>query len=641
MAPTGSSNYNKYTGPTTITSQRNWILNMDDPANWTSYASCADYNSSGPNWLAAPIMPFTIVPVTPGLWRGSATLPAGTDWFNCKNWDDVQIPTIATNVVIDPALGSTRNCVVGLVPGSSAECASITQTSGAAVRQLTVQQNSTLTIDGPLTISRTAPAGSLTTGVLDNSELNCSTLTVTGTTAGAINEAIFRCDAGGTVRVEEGLTIGVGGLLDLATPGGTLWLGGDWVNLEDETHFQEAGSSVILNGNVDQNLTISSGPEVFSRFQLAKSGGDLLLNTPIEIRTELDLSSGRIMNTATELVTLRAGSTALNASDASFVHGPVQKIGNSDFTFPVGKGGSLRPCGLTGITGLATGAFTAEYFPISAYTWGSAMEPTLDRVSDCEYWIIDRTAGTGNAVVVLSWDTPESCGVTEPNDLRVARWDGSLWLDRGNGGASPLAAFGTVPSAGAQTLFSPWTLASINGLNPLPISLVDFTAKPEGDRVRLDWITASEQDNALFTVERSADASIFEPVLHVPGAGNSVQVLHYTDVDPRPLSGLSYYRLMQTDVDGTSTYSRVVSVYMGRPDLRPLVVFGTADNLTALHGFPEGSRYELMDMTGRLVAEGTVTQTEMLNATVAGLQRGAYLFRMIDGDRMESVRFVY
>lgn len=642
MAPTGSSNYNKYTGPTTITSQRNWILNVDDPANWTSYATCTDYNSTGPNWLTAPIMPFTIVPVIPGLWRGSATLPAGTDWFNCKNWDDVQIPTITTDVIIDPALGSTRNCVVGLVAGSAAECASLTQTSGGAVRQLSVQLNSTLTIDGPLTINRTAAAGALTTSVLDNSELNCSTVVITGTTAGA-NEAVLRCDAGGTVRVEDDLTIGLGGLLDLATPGGTLQLGGDWVNLEDETHFLESGSRVIFNGNVDQTITTGAGAEVFGALQLAKSGGDLILNTPVELRTELDLGSGRVFTTAANLLTLRAGSTAINASDLSFVHGPLQKVGNTAFTFPVGKGANLRPCGLSTISGTAAGAFTAEYFPISGYTWGTNLEPTLDHISDCEHWIIDRTAGSGNAVVELTWDTPESCGVTDPVDLRVARWDAGLgiWQDRGNGGATPLAPTGTVLSGGVQTLFSPWTLASVTNENPLPITLIGFTAKPEGPNVRLDWSTASERNNDFFTVERSADGVLFDPILTVPGAGHSDLPLSYTDLDRSPLLGVSYYRLRQTDHDGTSAVSPVVSVVMGRNTVRPLSLFVAQGQLNALHGFATGSRYELLDMTGRLISAGVVQSEGSLSIPLPALQSGAYLLRLTDGERAESSRFVY
>lgn len=638
MAPTLATDYNKYIGLMTAATQRDWIIRVDDIANWSSYANCADYNAGGFNWVTAPILPITVAPFVAGRWRGSTS----TDWFDCKNWDDVTIPTIATPVVVDPTWAA-RNCVVGVTAPGAAECASLLHTSGGINRQLIVQNTSTLTIDGPLSMVRTA-AGPLTATVDATSELTAASVNLVGITPGAINETILRCDDGGTIRVEDDLVISTGAMMDLQGAigaSGTLYLGGDWTNLESELNFQDQNSTVILNGNLDQALSIAVGPEVFGTLRIWKSGGDVILADPLEIRTELDLSTGRIMNTATELVTMRAGSTAINFSDASFVHGPVEKLGNTAFTFPVGKGGSLRPCGLSGYS--ATGGFIAEYFPISGYTWGNVLEPTLDHISDCEYWTIDRSSGSANAVVELTWDTPESCGVTSLPDLRVARWDAAntIWRDRGNGGAVGTTLTGTVPSAGAQTLFSPWTLASVNGLNPLPISLVEFTAKPEGEHVRLDWITASEQDNAWFTVERSADAVLFGPVLEVPGAGNSAQLLHYTDLDLRPLSGLSYYRLKQSDTDGTSTYSPVVSVFRGVTSDRPLVVFGTADVLTALHGFPEGSRYELMDMTGRLITQGVVAEIGVLNTRIGGLQRGAYLFRMIDGDRMESVRFVY
>ena len=107
------------------------------------------------------------------------------------------------------------------------------------------------------------------------------------------------------------------------------------------------------------------------------------------------------------------------------------------------------------------------------------------------------------------------------------------------------------------------------------------------------------------------------------------------------MTGLSYYRLRQTDFDGTSELSGVVTVYRGIGTDRPLVVFGDADQLTAMHGFPVGSYYELLDMTGRLITSGTVLQEDRLQLPANGLQRGAYLFRLSDGQRTESVRFVY
>ena len=159
--------------------------------------------------------------------------------------------------------------------------------------------------------------------------------------------------------------------------------------------------------------------------------------------------------------------------------------------------------------------------------------------------------------------------------------------------------------------------------------------------MRLDWITGSEQDNDHFTIERSGDGVYFEPILTTPSAGNSLQAQRYTDLDRAPLNGINYYRLRQTDTDGTTTVSRVVSVLMGWGTDRPLLVFGNADVLTAVHTFPAGSRYELQDMTGRLIATGSTDQDGLTMLYVGSLQRGAYFFRVSDGQHVEAVRFVY
>jgi hypothetical protein len=637
MEPTAASDWTKYTGPLTPTTQRGWILRIGDPANWTSYANCAAYIAGGPNYAGGLVLPFTTVGFTPGLWTGGLN----TDWFDCRNWDDARVPSAADNVQIDQT--ALRNCVVGLAPGSNAACASLVQRSTGASRNLLVTNNSTLFIGGPLRIERLVAGGAINTTVNTGSTLQATAVEVLGQTPGA-SEAILRCEQAGTqLLVETDLVIGNGGLLDLqgVGEGGLLELGGNFINLNDELAFQENFSTVRLVGNGPQVVGCGIGPEVFFALEVQKTGGEVLLSSPTEIRNLLDLSFGRVFTTDTELLTLRAGSAAINASDASFVHGPMQKLGNTAFTFPVGKGGVLRPCALSGITGGTAGGFTAEYFAASPRTtFNDIKEPTLDHISDCEYWMIDRTAGTPNAIVHLTWRDPMSCGVTDLPSLRVARWDGAMWLDRGNGGALGDNFAGIIPTAAVQTLFSPWTLASINSENPLPISLVSFTARPEGREVRLDWTTASERDNAYFTVERGRDGLAFTPLLMVPGAGNSLQVLHYSDVDPLPLPGLNYYRLRQTDLDGTSTVSDVVSVWMGGDGRAPLTVHAADDLLTAYHGFEPGARYTLLDMTGRLLATGTTVQEGTLHLRLGGLPGGAYLLRMEDGGRVESARFV-
>ena len=130
------------------------------------------------------------------------------------------------------------------------------------------------------------------------------------------------------------------------------------------------------------------------------------------------------------------------------------------------------------------------------------------------------------------------------------------------------------------------------------------------------------------------------PLLRVPGAGNSTLTLEYGDVDDAPLQGLSYYRLRQTDFDGTSTLSNVVSVRMNQLSSEPLSVYVGDGTLRAFHSFEAGSSYSILDMTGRLVSMGLAGEDDVLDIPVISLPSGAYLLRMQDGQRSESVRFI-
>ncbi|HEY0978737.1 MAG TPA: LamG-like jellyroll fold domain-containing protein, partial [Flavobacteriales bacterium] len=102
-----------------------------------------------------------------------------------------------------------------------------------------------------------------------------------------------------------------------------------------------------------------------------------------------------------------------------------------------------------------------------------------------------------------------------------------------------------------------FTLGSINLLlTPLPIELLGFDVRPEGaDQARLHWATASEQNNAYFTLQRSTDLQNWRTLAILEGAGNSHSRIDYDVLDPAPEQGTAYYRLGQTDHDGTTTWS--------------------------------------------------------------------------------------
>lgn len=107
-----------------------------------------------------------------------------------------------------------------------------------------------------------------------------------------------------------------------------------------------------------------------------------------------------------------------------------------------------------------------------------------------------------------------------------------------------------------------FTLATINlAQTPLPIELLSFTAEPiDRTSVKLDWATASEHNNDHFTVERATDASDWSALSEIDAVGNSTSTNTYSFVDEEARGGPLYYRLRQTDLDGTSTVSQVVVV---------------------------------------------------------------------------------
>lgn len=95
---------------------------------------------------------------------------------------------------------------------------------------------------------------------------------------------------------------------------------------------------------------------------------------------------------------------------------------------------------------------------------------------------------------------------------------------------------------------------------PLPIELLDFSAKANDQQVDLNWSTGSERNNDFFTIEKTIDGINYETVGTINGAGNSSSQNEYTFTDYNPAAGTSYYRLKQTDSNGDFEYFEPVAV---------------------------------------------------------------------------------
>lgn len=105
------------------------------------------------------------------------------------------------------------------------------------------------------------------------------------------------------------------------------------------------------------------------------------------------------------------------------------------------------------------------------------------------------------------------------------------------------------------TIFAP-TIATSSAL---PVTLLSFTGRADGDRNRLQWTTATERDATYFNVEHSADGVNFKAIGNIK-ASNKADGSTYSLDDNTPFN-LSYYRLQSIDTDGSAEYSPIISIY--------------------------------------------------------------------------------
>ena len=76
----------------------------------------------------------------------------------------------------------------------------------------------------------------------------------------------------------------------------------------------------------------------------------------------------------------------------------------------------------------------------------------------------------------------------------------------------------------------------------------------------LTWITISELNTDYFTIEISVDGDWFDILGNVNAAGSSNQQIVYTFIDYEVQPIINYYRLKQTDLDGSYKYFTMISI---------------------------------------------------------------------------------
>lgn len=188
-----------------------------------------------------------------------------------------------------------------------------------------------------------------------------------------------------------------------------------------------------------------------------------------------------------------------------------------------------------------------------------------------------------------------------------------------------------------------WTFSGTN--ISLPIDLIDFQARFNGRSVDLTWATASEKNNAYFTIEKSKDGDNWEVVTVIKGAGTSNMILNYSSVDNSPYQGLTYYRLKQTDKNGDYKYSGIDAVNIKGSQLFQIIpnpAINTAQVIFTCFE-EEVTTLEVFDYSGRKVISRDIACTNGQNVSTIDLSeqsKGIYFVVLTSGHEVYKAKLI-
>ena len=192
------------------------------------------------------------------------------------------------------------------------------------------------------------------------------------------------------------------------------------------------------------------------------------------------------------------------------------------------------------------------------------------------------------------------------------------------------------------TGFSGFSIGSVDAI--LPVSWLNFEALYIDDNVKLNWSTAMELNNSYFEIEMSTNAISFIHVGKLASKGNSNLPVSYNYLHVQPPAGKLYYRIKQVDMDGKSSYSKIVQISItgsgnARPSLYPVPA---TNNITIHFGRPASNALiEILSSDMKLVYTEKINNTVVSkNIYTGNWAAGTYIVKLIAGKNRYILRFV-
>lgn len=323
-----------------------------------------------------------------------------------------------------------------------------------------------------------------------------------------------------------------------------------------------------FNGSSQQNIN----PEFASGATLATFNGDLIVNNPTEVKSKINVTivggdlkftQGKF-DTETKTLTLERTPVGISSSSYIITYNFYSDIGfvliqnlSGNTLFPIGLSNSYTPVWVNATSG---------NFKASATPPQTTAPMGIEKIN--VEWNVQRIFGPPTADMTVQWNTAnETAGFTSlRNNCKLNHYNSSMGLWESltpTGGATTSGTVHT-KTALAVDAFSPFTMFTSSAL---PVELTQFTGKKVSNRTaQLSWTTASEKGNEGFEIQRKdagpcvfTKGCNFETIGFVKSQGDASTSTNYTFLD-NDFTKTAYYRLKQTDLNGQTTFSKIVTI---------------------------------------------------------------------------------
>jgi len=583
MMPGVATDYIEYTGPTTAATKRDWLNRLNNVANWTGRVDCATYFANNIHFGQT----YSIIAggYSDGIWTGEKN----TDWFNCGNWQNLDVPSLITNVSI-PNSGVTNEPTIGAPPTTpvlytSAEC-----------NNLTIGSSRTLTINHANSISdiygdiNNSGAVSHTNGLVRIYGANTSLTSTPLITL--YNLQINKTLGTNTVTLNNNISVSN----SLTLTNGIVSTGTNKLSLTNTTSANlthSTGSASFINGNFERYIVTNT-----STYEFPLGDGTAATNYK-----RIDFVNNNLTGTTSLLGSVNSISEVGNNIDSRIV--ATQSGSTLTNVFEAAEWNLIPNIAATGGS-----------YGVRLYVANTGLSATDDNT----FCPLKRPDASTD---YLEWASFKSLPTTIPASGAAGRIYNS-----GNGYAERLG----------YTSFSKFAIARTPNY-PLPIDLTLFKGVYQNKEIKLSWQTASEINNNYFEILKSKDLNYFEKIGTVAGVGNSNNMNNYEYFDNSPFNGNNYYKLNQVDFDGQSSESNIVVVQVKNNS--NINIYSNNNSLFITNNNEKIDFVEIADLTGKIIYSTKNNSDENgLQVNLSNFAKGIYFAKVLSNNQVEVRKFI-